>query len=129
MLMKTPIIVTFICAGLLFINMSYGAEPEILKFRGVVTYHLLPAKVMRVNEIVEDPKPGTSYIGDKGILVELDRNIDVRANWTVVDIEYYRYVEPKTITYELFGEVHKITVNYHAESVNIAGDISEYIEK
>lgn len=45
---------------------SQGTEPESKYFKGVVTYHLIPAKVIRVNEIVEDPDPGTSYIGDEG---------------------------------------------------------------
>jgi len=117
-------------SGVLFVaGLSYGAEPETRSFRGVVTYHLIPAKVVKVNEIVEDPEPGTSYIGEEGILVDLEADVDVRANWTVVDIEYYRYEEPKTIKYELFGEEHELTVNYHAERIVVDGDISEYIEK
>ncbi len=114
-------------AALLVFGVSWGAEPN--KFRGVVTYHLIPAKVMRVNEIVKDPEPGTSYIGDEGILVELDSDLDVTANWTVVEVEYYEYEEPKTIQYELFEEEQEVTVNYHAVSVVIDGDLSEYIEE
>jgi len=118
-----------VVSAIFVIGVSQGAEPETRNFRGVVTYHLIPAKVMKVNEIVEDPAPGTSYIGDEGILLELEANVDVRANWTVVDIEYYQYEEPKTISYELFGEGHKITVKYHAERIVVFGDISEYIEE
>lgn len=116
-------------AALLVSGVSYAAEPETDNFRGVVTYHLVPAKVMRVNKIVKDPEPGTSYIGDEGILVELDRDIDVRANWSVVELEYYEYEEPKTIHYELFEEEHEITVNYHALKVVTDGNLSEYIEE
>lgn len=116
-------------ATLLVIGVSYGAEPEANNFRGVVTYHLVPAKVMRVNEIVKNPEPGTSYIGDEGILVKLDRDMDVRANSTVVEVEYYEYDEPKTVQYELLGEEHEITVNYHAVRVVVDGDISEYIQE
>lgn len=111
------------------IGASHGAEPEMKRFRGVVTYHLIPAKVMKVNQIIEDPEPGTSYIGEEGIVLELEANEDLRANWTVVDVEYYRYEEPKIIKYELFGEEHEMTVNYHAERVVVDGDISEYIEE
>jgi len=128
-MLKNELVFLAATAALLVIGVSYGAEPEKNTFLGVVTYHLIPAKVMRVNEIVKDPEPGTSYIGDEGILVELDRDIDVRANWTVVEVEYYEYDEPKTIKYELLGEEHEITVNYHAVSVNVDGDISEHVEE
>lgn len=116
-------------SALLVGSAIHGAEPDSEYFKGVVTYHLIPAKVMRVNEIVEDPEPGTSYIGDNGILLEIDRDMDLRANWTVVEVEYHEYQEPKTIQYELFGEEHEITVNFHALSVAVDGDISEYIEE
>lgn len=110
-------------------TVSHGAEPDSKYFKGVVTYHLIPANVMRVNEIVEDPEPGTSYIGNKGILLEIDRDIDLRANWTVVEVEYHEYQEPKTIQYEMLSEKHEITVKFHALSVAVDGDISEYIEE
>lgn len=128
-MLKKELVFFALIAALLVIGVSHGAEPEVNTFRGVVTYHLIPAKVMRVNEIVEDPEPGTSYIGDEGILVELDGDMDVRANWTVVEIEYYEYEEPKTIEYELFGEEHEVTVNHHAVSVVVDGDILQYIEE
>jgi len=114
---------------MLVIGVSHGAEPEVKNFRGVVTYYLIPAKVMQVKAIVKDPEPGTSHIGDEGIVVEVERNLDVRANWTVVDIEYYEYEEPKTINYKLIDKDRKVTVKYRAESVVIDGDISEYIEE
>lgn len=125
---KKQLVLFAAAAALLAIGVGYGAELETNNFRGVVTYYLIPAKVMRVNEIVEDPEPGTSYIGDEGILVELDSDIDVRANWSVVEVEYYEYEKPKVIQYELFEEQHEVTVNHHAVRVSIDGDISEYIE-
>lgn len=106
---------------------ALGGEPETRHFRGVVTLHLIPAKVMRINRIIEDPEPGTSYIGDEGILVELDENVEVRANWTVVDVEYREYPQPREIAYELFGEEHRLTVRYRAVNVELDGDISQHI--
>lgn len=108
---------------------SHGTEPDSENFRGVVTYHLIPANVMRVNEIVEDPEPGASHIGDKGILLEIEGDLDPRANWTVVEVEYLEYPEPKTIQYELFEEEHEIKVNFRALNVAVEGNISEYIEE
>jgi hypothetical protein len=102
-------------------------ETALKEYHGVVTAHLLPAKVMKINKIIENPKPGTSYIGDEGILVELDKNPEVMANWSVVKIKYYKYPEPKTINYKIFSEPKQITVNYHAVSVELAGDLSPYI--
>ena len=99
------------------------------EYRGVVTLHLLPAKVMKVNGIVESPEPGTSNIGDEGILFEVDESPEVMANWTVVNIKYYRYQEPKVIKYEILGEKNEITVNYHAVSVVIDGDMSKYVQE
>ena len=98
-----------------------------VEYSGVVTFQLLPAKVMKINEIVENPKPGTSYIGDTGILLEVEENPDVMANWTVVTVKYLEYEKPKTIRYEILSEEHEITVNYHAVSVEVTGDLSEYI--
>ncbi|PLY01526.1 MAG: hypothetical protein C0624_10255, partial [Desulfuromonas sp.] len=92
------------------------------------TAHLLPAKVMQVNEIIENPEPGTSPIGEKGILVELDENPEVMANWTVVTLEYYKYPTPKVITYEVLSTQKQITVNYHAVAVKLDGDLSTYIQ-
>ncbi|MCP4259219.1 MAG: hypothetical protein GY774_17180 [Planctomycetes bacterium] len=90
---------------------------------------MLPAKVMKVNKIIENPKPGTSYISDEGILVEVKENPNVIANWTVVDIKYYRYQKPKVIKYEILTEQKEITVNYHAVSIVIDGDISQYTQE
>lgn len=111
----------------LFGGLSLGAEPDQKSFRGVVTYYLIPAKVMRVNEIIEEPKTGTSYIGEEGILVELQQNVDVQANWTVVIIEYDKYQKPQTLSYEMFEKQREITVEYYATNVTVDGDISEYI--
>lgn len=82
---------------------------------------------MKVNKIIENPKPGTSYIGDEGILVELDENPTVMANWTVVNIKYYKYPTPKTIMYEVLSDHKEIMVNYHAVMIDIDGDLSAYI--
>jgi hypothetical protein len=111
------------------VGTSQGAEPEVKHFRGVVTYHLIPAKVLRVNEIVGDPEPGTSYIGKEGLLVEFEGKLDVMANWSVVDVAYYKYEQPKTIHYKVFGKDYKVTVSYHAQSVIVDGDISRYIKQ
>lgn len=55
-------------------------ERSPVDYTGVVTLQLLPAKVIRVNQIIEDPEPGTSYIGDTGILLEVEENPEVMAN-------------------------------------------------
>jgi hypothetical protein len=102
-------------------------EGSPVEYSGVVTFQLLPAKVIRINEIVEDPEPGTSYIGDTGILVEVEENPEVMANWTVVTVRYLEYEEAKTIRYEILSEQHEITIKYHAVSVEVTGDLSEYI--
>lgn len=106
---------------------AYGGDAGTRTFRGVVTYYLIPAKVMRVNRIVTNPEPGSSYIGDDSILVAMDENMDVRANWTVVDVEYRQYPEPRVIEYELFSEKHRIEVKYQSVQIDIKGNISEYI--
>ena len=88
-----------------FVALSAKAEEKkLLVYKGVVTFHLLPAKIIKVNEIIENPKPGTSYIGQEGILVELDENPNVMANWTVVKLQYYKYPKPKEIKYEILSE-------------------------
>jgi len=106
-----------------------GEQLKQQEFLGVVTLQLLPAKVMKINNIVEEPKPGTSYIGNEGILVEVDENPDVMANWTVVKVGYYKYPEPKIIRYQLFSQQQQVTVPYHAVSVEIDGDLSRYIQQ
>jgi len=106
-----------------------GEETKVEAYRGVVTAQLLPAKVLKINKIIENPAPGTSYIGKEGILVEVDDNPNVMANWTVVNLKYYKYPEPKIIKYELFSEQKQLTVKYHAVSVEIDGDLSAYIPK
>lgn len=104
-----------------------GGEPETRTFRGVVTLHLIPAGVMRVNRIVEDPEPGSSYIGDDSILVEIGEDLDVTSNSTVVDVEFREYPEPKVIDYEVFGDAYQVEVEYRALDVQVDGDISQYI--
>ena len=106
---------------------AFCEEKKLEDYKGVVTFHLLPAKVMKVNKIIENPKPGTSYIGPEGLLVELEENPNVMANWTVVNIKYYKYPTPKIIKYEILSEQKEITVNYHAVKVETEGDLSAYI--
>jgi hypothetical protein len=77
----------------------------------------------------ENPEPGTSYIGDEGILVEINENVKMMANWTVVRIRYHQYPEPKVISYEILSEEIEITVKYRAVDLNVAGDISTYIKQ
>lgn len=108
---------------------ALGEESKLQEYKGVVTFHLFPAKVMKVNKIIENPKPGTSYIGEEGILFELDHNPNVIANWTVVNIKYYKYPTPKIVMYEILSERKKITVDYHAVEVEVDGDLSAYIPK
>lgn len=98
-----------------------------VEYSGVVTYQLLPAKIIKINEIIENPEPGTSYIGDTGILLEVEENPEVMANWTVATVKYLEYEEPKIIRYEILSEEHEITVKYHTVSVEVTGDLSEYI--
>lgn len=99
------------------------------EYSGVVTFQLLPAKVLKINGIVENPEPGTSYIGDTGILLEVEENPKVMANWTVVTVKYLEYEEPKTIRYEILSEEHEITVKYRAVSVEVTGDLSDHISE
>ena len=99
------------------------------EYSGVVTYQLLPAKVIKINEIVDNPEPGSSYIGENGIVLEVEENPDVMANWTVVTVRYLEYEEPKTVQYGILLEQHEITVNHHAVSVEITGDLSDYIKE
>lgn len=115
--------------ALLFVTNSYGEEIKYTDYKGVVTFHLMPAKVIRVNKIVANPKPGTSYIGDDGILVEIDENIEMMANWTVVKFRYYQHDTPKVIPYKILSEKKEITVNYHAVDLKVDGDLSSYIKQ
>ncbi|NIP29803.1 MAG: hypothetical protein GTN99_02655 [Candidatus Dadabacteria bacterium] len=96
---------------------------------GVITLHNIPAKVIKINEIEENPKPGTSYIGQKYLIVEVGEIPEVMANWTVVKVSYVEYPEPKTIEYELFSEKRKIKVKYHSVGFEITGDLSVYMKE
>ncbi len=127
--MKKRLLLIVIACIFLTAFISCSEERDIQEYRGVVTFHLLPAKVMKVNRIIEDPKPGTSHISDEGILVEVSENPSIVANWTVVDIRYYKYQKPKVIEYEILAEHKKVTVNYHAVSIVIDGDISQYTQE
>lgn len=110
--------------------LSHSTETVHLEeYTGVVTFHLIPAKVIKINKIIENPKPGTSHISDDGILFDLEENPGVRANWTVLKIKYFQYQQPKTIKYKILSEDHEIKVNYHAVSITVDGDISKYLEK
>lgn len=53
--------------------------------------------------------------------------MDVMANWTVVNLEYYEYPQPKAIQYKLLQEQHEVTVRYHAVKVDVDGDMSQYV--
>lgn len=124
---KTILVFALLCLGPA-LGVSAHQDGSVEEFSGVVTFHLIPAKVIRVNRIVEDPAPGTSYIGDESILVEVEADLELLANWTVVDVKYFRYDRPKTIEYEVLSEPNEITVEYHAVDVVISGDLSQYID-
>jgi hypothetical protein len=127
MKIKYFIIVIFLIA--FSINNIYGEDKEIEEFEGVVTLLNIPAKLIQINKIIENPKPGTSYIADEGIIVEIDEIPEIMANWTVVNVKYYQYLKPKVITYKLFSEESKVTVEYHSVSIDIIGDLSSYIKE
>jgi hypothetical protein len=93
--MKKWIWIVAIAFILISVGCAGGQELKIEAYRGVVTAQLLPAKVLQVNKIIEDPAPGNSYIAKEGILVEVDENPTVMANWTVVKVKYYQYPGPK----------------------------------
>ena len=118
-----------VASVLMIVSIAGSEEIKQEEYRGVVTYQLFPARVIKINNIVENPKPGDSYIGKKGILVEVDENPNVMANWSVVKIKYFKYPEPKIIKYEIFSEQKELTVNYHAVSVELDGDLSAYIKQ
>ena len=118
-----------LASALMIVGNAGGEEIKQQEYRGVVTYQLLPARVLKINNIIEDPKPGNSYIGKKGILVEVDQNPNVVANWSVVNIKYFKYPEPKIIKYEIFSEQKELAVNYRAVSVELDGDLSAYIQQ
>jgi len=124
------IMLIFAVAWIFLPAQSECEEPMHLEdYTGVVTFHLIPAKVIKINKIIENPEPGTSNISDEGILFDLEENPNVMANWTVLKIKYFQYHQPKTIKYKILSEEHEIMVNYHAVSVTVAGDLSKYLEK
>ena len=124
-MIKRTIIITL--AFLLLPTVLYCTEEMHLEsYKGVVTYHLIPAKVIKINRIIENPTPGTSYISDDGILVEVEENQNFMANWTIVDVRYFKYHQPKTIKYKILSEQYELTVNNHAVRVTITGDMSSY---
>ena len=108
--MKKAIYLVFL--GMLFLPVrpTLCEEMKPVNFRGVATGQILPASVLKINKIIENPGPGTSYIGEDSILVDVDVNPEVIANWTVVNVTYIQYHEPKTITYETLSERQAITV-------------------
>ncbi len=114
---------------LLYGSNSYSQELKYKNYKGVVTLHLIPAKVIRVNKIIETPKPGTSYIGEENILIEIDKNFEIMSNWTVVTFKYSEYNNPKTIKYKIFDEEKEITIKYHAVDLKADGDMSSYIKQ
>ena len=117
------------CFTFLLITTSQSGEKNLREHEGVVTLHILPAKLIQVNKIIENPQPGTSYIGDEGILVEIDENVEMIANWTVVKIRYYQYPEPKVILYKILSEEIKISVKYRAVDLKMIGDMSSYVKQ
>ena len=127
--MKTRIAARLFIAVLLTSHAASCDGSSPVDFTGVVTLQLLPAKVIRVNQLIEDPEPGTSYIGDTSILLEVEENPEVMTNWSVVTVKYREYEEPKIIRYEILAEEHEISVKYHAVSVEVTGDLSEYISE
>ena len=127
--MKTRIVLQLFFVIFLTSHTASCDKNRQLEYTGVVTLQLLPAKVIKVNEIIEDPEPGTSYIGETGILLEVEENPEVMANWSVVTVKYLEFREPKTIRYEILAEQHEISVKYHAVSVEVTGDLSEYISE
>ena len=127
--MKTRIAARLFIAVLLTSHAASCDSSSPVDFTGVVTLQLLPAKVIRVNQLIEDPEPGTSYIGDTSILLEVEENPEVMTNWSVVTVKYREYEEPKIIRYEILAEEHEISVKYHAVSVEVTGDLSEYISE
>ncbi len=118
-----------ICLIALSITNSYAEEKDTKEFRGVVTLLNIPAKVIQVNSIIENPKPGTSYIGEEGIVAEIDEIPGIMANWTIVKVRYYEYPELKIIKYKILSEEYETTVKYHAISVVVVGDLSSYIKQ
>ncbi len=105
---------------------AYSQETEYTDYKGVVTLYVIPGKFMRVNKIIENPKPGTSYIGEENLLVEFDNSFEVMSNWTVVTFKYSEYSTPKIIKYTIFDEEKEIIVKYHAVDIKAAGDLSAY---
>lgn len=127
--MKKLIYVLMLLFFFLVVDANAREEMHVQEFSGVVTFHLIPAKVIKINKIIENPDPGTRHIGEEGILVEVEENPDVIANWTVVTIKYFKYHKPKTIQYEILSAHHEITVNYHAVSLSVTGDLSINIKE
>jgi len=93
-----------------------------------MTVQLLPAKIIRINENKEDPDPGTSYIGDVSIL-EVKENPEVISNWSIVTVNYLDYEKPKIIKYDILSEQYEITVRHRAISLEVIGDLSEYVSQ
>jgi hypothetical protein len=117
------------CLALMLVTPCQSEDDTLRAYEGVVTAHIIPAKVIQVNRIIEKPKPGTSYIGDEKVLVEIDENVEIMANWTVVRLKYCQYPEPKIISYEILSEKVEITVKYRAVDLEVVGDMSAYIKQ
>ena len=69
---------------LVAIHLASCEEGRPVEYSGVVTFQLLPAKVMKINEIVENPEPGPSHIGHAGLLLVVEQYPAVMATCTVV---------------------------------------------
>ena len=116
-----------LCLACLLSSAAPGLGGELQEFIGVVPLRLKPAPVVRVNEIVPDPAPGSSYIGKESVLVQVPGNPDLQANWAVVEIEYTRYPEPKTIRYRIGSEEQEITVRHRAEELRVTGNLKDHL--
>ena len=98
-------------------------------YEGVVTMTNIPAKVIQINELIEDPEPGKSYIGEKKMIFEVDEMPEVVTNWTILKVEYIKYPQPKTIKYTILSNEQELKVENKVVSLSIVGDLSTYINK
>jgi hypothetical protein len=99
---------------------SRKPQHDIKKFRGVVTLYITPAKVIRINKFVKEPKPGKSCISDEGLLFEMVDDLpEMQCNWTMAEVSYYQYSKPKAIKYMFGDRESRIIVKNRAVSLKI----------
>ena len=104
----------------------FSEEFKFIEFRGVITLHNIPAKIIKVNEIDPNPLAGKSIISENSLLIEFDKDLQIMSNWSIVKFKYKKYDEPKIIKYELFGEEKEITIKYQAVDIKLDGDLSQF---